>query len=180
MSEDSIDSGGEINKKWFVIYTRSRFEKKIYQELLKINIESYLPLQKKLKQWSDRKKWVEEPLFRSYIFVKIDKTEYYNILKINGVIRYVSFEGQAVPIRESQIEILKKIISTGVDIEVVEEHIQPGQAVEVIAGSLIGVKGHLVKYKGKQKVILNLETIGHSIVLDINREYIKKLPNHNK
>ena len=87
MSEDSIDSGGEINKKWFVIYTRSRFEKKIYQELLKINIESYLPLQKKLKQWSDRKKWVEEPLFRSYIFVKIDNLFYrisiYNITRLS-------------------------------------------------------------------------------------------------
>jgi len=147
---------------------------------LKIDIESYLPLQKKLKQWSDREKWVEEPLFRSYIFVKIDKTEYYNVLKINGVIKYIAFEGKAVPIKQSQIDILKKIILTGIDLEVVEEHIHAGQAVEVISGSLKGVKGYLVKYKGKQKVIINLETIGHSIVLDINKEFIKKLPNHHK
>ena len=176
----SVTASVQIFRQWYAVYTRSRFEKKVFSELQKKDIECYLPLQKRLKQWSDRKKWVEEPLFRSYVFVKIAESEYFEVLKIDGVIRYVTFERKAVPIRESQITILKQILSTGIDLEVVEEHLQPGQAVEVIAGSLKGLKGYLVKYKGKQKVIVDIETIRHSIVLDINREFIKKTGNQKK
>ena len=161
-------------KKWYAIYTRSRFEKKVYQDLQKINIECFLPIQKVLKQWSDRKKWIEEPLFRSYIFVRVSENEYYEVLKVNGVQWFVTSEGHAIPVREKQIEILKKILSTEIEFEVTHDDLEPGADIEIISGSLKGLTGRLIRYKGKQKVVINIETINHSIILNVGREYIKK------
>jgi len=86
------------NKIWYAVYTRSRTEKQTQELLLRSGIEVYLPLVKNLKQWSDRKKWVEEPLFRSYLFVHISPAEYYDVLNIPGAVRYITFEGKAVAI----------------------------------------------------------------------------------
>ena len=97
----------ESNKTWFAAYVKSRAEKKVALELEALGIEFYLPLTKKLKQWSDRRKWVEEPLFRSYIFVHIDQSEYFTALNANGVVRYVSFGGKAVAIPEVQIKAIQ-------------------------------------------------------------------------
>ena len=170
----SQDLSSLSKKKWYAIYTRSRFEKKVYQDLQKRDIESFLPLQKVLKQWSDRKKWVEEPLFRSYVFVRVSEKEYYEVLKVNGVQWYVASEGRAIPVREKQIDILKKILSIEMELEVTHDDLEPGTDIEIISGSLKGLTGRLIKYKGKQKVIINVETINHSIILSIGEEYIKK------
>ena len=96
------------NYRWYAIYTRSRSEKKLYKELLDKGVESYLPLKKELRVWSDRKKWVESPLFTSYVFVKVSEREYYDAISSHWAVRYVCFEGRAVPIPDSQIESLKK------------------------------------------------------------------------
>ena len=96
-----------MDKSWFAIYVKSRTEKKVSAELDKLGIDHYLPLLKVLKQWSDRKKWVIEPLFKSYIFVYIDTAQYYDVLKAINVVRYITFEGKAVAIPPQQIEAIK-------------------------------------------------------------------------
>ena len=101
--------GGE--KKWYALYTKSRTEKKTGQELVSKGIETFLPLEKILKEWSDRKKWVEEPLFRSYIFVHINKAEHFKVLNASGIVRFITFEGKAVPIPDLQIEAIKQFIN---------------------------------------------------------------------
>ena len=81
-------------RKWFAIYTRPRAEKKVKEQLLKIDIETFLPLRKELRQWKDRKKWVEVPLFTSYIFVRIQVKEYYEIIKnIRDIVKFVTIGG---------------------------------------------------------------------------------------
>ena len=98
------------SKKWFAIYVKSRNEKKVFKQLEDMGIESFLPLITRVKQWSDRKKKVEEPLFRSYIFVKISLKDYYTVLNIPGVVKFVCFEKNPVPVPENQIVAIKQYI----------------------------------------------------------------------
>ena len=102
-------------KKWYALYTKSRTEKKVYQLLTEKGIDTYLPLIKTLKQWSDRKKWVEEPLFRSYIFIKITEKERLNAIRTDGVVRMITFQGKPVSIPNKQIEAVRAYINEGED-----------------------------------------------------------------
>jgi transcription antitermination factor NusG len=159
-------------KTWYAVYTKPRSEKKTTAELVSAGIEVFLPLIKNLKQWSDRKKWVEEPLFRSYLFVHISKTEYYKVLSAFGVVRYIAFEGKAVPVPFQQILAIKQYIN---DEEIVAESSKDfvvGDKVEIFRGPLKGLTGHLMKIQGKQKVRIEIESIGHSIMLTIPQSYL--------
>lgn len=162
------------NARWYAAYTKPRNEKKALERLEAEGIEAYLPLQRRLKQWSDRKKMVEEPLFRSYIFVRITQKDYYNVLNTFGVVRYITFEGKAVPIPDNQIELIKNILEQDIEIETVEETLEPGTMVEVKFGSLIGLIGELLEHKGKQKVVVRLEHISHSLLVTLPSQYVAK------
>ncbi len=162
-------------KQWYAAYTLSRMEKKTAKLLEKAGVEAYVPLQKTLRQWSDRKKWVEVPLINSYVFVKTDFTNYFDILSTHGVIKLVSFEGKPVPIPEYQVEALKSIISEKMDAEALNTNIPKGSPVQIVHGQLKGLGGELVRYKGKQKVVIKLDNINTSILLDIPANYVKKV-----
>lgn len=152
---------------WYAVYTLSRFEKKISTQIQEMGIECYLPLNKVLRQWKDRKKWVEEPLLRSYVFVKVSQKEYYEIFKVEGVVRYVCFSGKAVPIKESQIETLKIISSNKIPVVVLEKNnIPPGQPIKIVSGLFTGFEGEMVKYMGKNKILVRIEQIGR--ILSVN------------
>ncbi len=160
--------------RWYAAYTKPRSEKKALARLQEVGIESYLPLQKRLKQWSDRKKMVEEPLFRSYIFVRITQKDYYNVLNTFGIVRYITFEGKAVPIPKNQIDLIKSLLEQNVEVDAVEEKLELGAKVEVKFGSLIGLIGELTEHKGKQKVIVRLEHISHSLLVTLPAQYVTK------
>ncbi len=162
------------NPHWLAAYTKPKNEKKVYQRLLDAGIETYLPLQKKMKQWSDRKKMIEEPLLRSYIFIRITEKEYYKVLGIPGLVRYVTFEGKAAPIPDKQIDTLKMLLGQQVDIEVIDQVIEPGERIEVRIGSLTGFEGSIVKISGKRKVIIQLDHISHSLLVTLPKDYIIK------
>jgi transcriptional antiterminator RfaH len=166
--------GKEIEPRWYAAYTKPRNEKKVFTRLASTGIEVYLPLQRHLKQWSDRKKMVEEPLFRSYIFVKISQKDYYNVLNTVGVVRYITFEGKAVPIPDNQINIIKQLLEQDLEIEAVEDMLEPGTKVEVKFGSLMGLKGELIEHKGKQKVIVRFDHISHSLLVTLPAQYVTK------
>lgn len=160
-------------KKWYALYTRSRAEKQMYSLLEKAGFESYLPLRKVLKYWSDRKKWVEEPLFNSYIFVCISEKEYYDVLNIPGAVRYVTFEGKAVPIPPQQIEAIRQFIATGEDLPDVELKLSLGDKVDIIAGPMKGIEGELVDIMGKKKVKIEISGLGRAVYLELPASHIK-------
>lgn len=160
--------------RWFALYTKPRNEKKALERLVAAGIESYLPLQRRLKQWSDRKKMVEEPLFRSYIFVRITPKDHYNVLNTFGIVRYITFEGKAVPIPDNQISLIKNLLEQDVEVEAVEEILEPGTRVEVKFGSLIGLMGELIEHKGKQKVVVRIEHISHALLVTLPAQYVTK------
>jgi transcriptional antiterminator RfaH len=156
--------------KWYAIYTKSRTEKKVASLLQREHIEVYLPLKKTLKQWSDRKKWVEEPLIRSYVFVKISEKEYYNVLNTPGAMKYVTFEGKAAPIAEWQITSLQKVIASIDVYELSTETFEKGNKIKITSGALTGVYGEIIEIRGNKKFIIRIEHIGYSILLNLHKE----------
>src|SRR5512139_711107 len=119
------------NSNWYAIYTRPHHEKKIADKLHQNHIEAYLPLRTTLKQWSDRKKKVSVPLFSCYLFVRIKPVEYFRVLNVPGVVRYVTFEGKAVPIPDAQILLIKNLLEY--ELETPEDRVpmHSGDLVEV-------------------------------------------------
>ena len=104
---------------WYAVYIKSRAEKKAQTELQQKEIESFLPLQRKLRQWSDRKKWVEMPLIPGYLFVRVSRKEYDTVLQSSFIVSYVRFEGTAAIIPDNQIEYLQLMLKQdNLDIEI--------------------------------------------------------------
>ena len=110
-----------MTKKWFALYTKSRNEKKVHQALVDKGIECYLPLEKKLKIWSDRKKWVEEPFIRSYIFVYIEEENLQQALNTPGIVTVIRFGGKPASIREEHIKIIETVLSSEEEYELSAE-----------------------------------------------------------
>ena len=158
------------DKKWFAIYVRSRFEKKVLQSLTDIGIESFLPLITRIKQWSDRKKRVEEPLLRAYLFVRIqpnDETTKLKIKKVYGVVRFVSIENNPAPVPDNQIAAIKAYIADNTLHEVNCEDYKEGELVLIKSGHLKDLIGRFVKINGKHRVIINIESVGQSLPIDV-------------
>ncbi|MCX7955047.1 MAG: UpxY family transcription antiterminator [Bacteroidales bacterium] len=164
-----------MNKQWHAIYTRSNFEKKVYEALTKLGIETFLPLTKELHQWKDRKKIIEVPLFRSYCFVKVDKKEYYKVFEVKGIVKYIWFNGKPAIIKEKEIEMLKKLITLDLKINVVSSDIKAGQKVKVISGSLMGYVGEVIKEKSKDLVLFRIENFPYSPAIEIAKKYLEVL-----
>ncbi len=162
-------------KKWYALYTKPRWEKKVVQLLDEKRIENYLPLQKILKQWSDRRKWVREPLFRSYVFVFINQEEYLSTLQTSGVVKFVTFEGKAVSIPPIQIEAIKTFVETGEDLLTESVEMKVGDKVKVIRGPLKGLEGKLVRISEKKRVRVMIEGIQQSLHLRIPVSYLEVL-----
>lgn len=105
------------------------------------------------KKWSDRTKWVEEPLFKSYLFVQIDEKEYFETLNTHGIVRFVSFNGKAAPIRDQDIDLLHKVLDTDYELEVTASDLSTGMQVTIEKGPLTGFKGTLLSFAGEKKYV---------------------------
>jgi len=159
--------------KWYAAYTKPRAEKKVFERLLRAGFEAYLPLRRVQKKWSDRLKWVEEPLIRSYIFVRITEREYYDVINTPGMVRYVTFEGKAASIPDKQIEALRLLLLEGAELEVSTEYFQPGQKITIRAGMLLGMQGELVEYRGRKKVLVRLGDTGQNLLVTVGLEMLE-------
>jgi transcription antitermination factor NusG len=161
--------------KWHVVYTKSRAEKKVALELEYQGIDHYVPLHRKLRKWSDRKKWVEMPLISGYVFVHIGSREYEAVLKTPGVVAYVRFEGKPAIVADEQIDCLKRMLRQHeIEIQVSHELFNEGDEIEVIAGPLIGMKGTLVKKKGKKRVAIQIQQLNLSLLVEVPLNEIEK------
>ena len=156
------------NYHWYAVYTKSRHEKKLMDLLLEKDIEAYVPIRKTLRQWSDRKKYVEEPIIRSYCFVKVNNANYFEVLNTTGAVRYVWFSGKPASIPDQQIKLLKAITGSDLEVDCMPDTFKPGTRVIVNSGPLIGIKGELVSILRKQKVIIRIEQLKQVLTLSIS------------
>lgn len=164
-----------IPQQWYIWYTQPRAEKQLQKRLAGEGIEVFLPLRKELHQWSDRKKWVEVPLFRGYLFTKISRRKFEEVRSTNGIVTYVRFDGQAATLSEQEIHRIQQLITDPEDLEVLHTTFEQGERVQVISGPLMGIEGLVVQHKGAKKVAVNIEKLGQSILVDVPIQNLRKL-----
>ena len=164
----------EAKNKWYPVYTHARAEKKAYEALINKGIVAYLPLHRQLKQWSDRKKWVEEPFIKSYVFVNIAEHAQAEVLMTKGISRFLYFSGKPATMPDRQINELKLLMTSSLDLEITEEDLQPGEKIIIKAGPLKGMTGEVVIYRSQKQLILRLESIGCSIIVHVAASYIER------
>ncbi|MBL6449172.1 UpxY family transcription antiterminator [Fulvivirga sp. 29W222] len=150
---------------WQVVYTYSQYEKKVQKEFQRKGIESFLPLQKKIRQWSDRKRKVEVPLFPNYIFVRVAIKNLWKVLKVNGIVKFISSEGRPVTVSNATVDSIRKLINH--DVEVTNELFTEGDIVRVIRGPLSETEGVLVEKKGKSRLAIQISIMKQSVLVDI-------------
>ncbi|MEN8122552.1 MAG: UpxY family transcription antiterminator [Bacteroidota bacterium] len=154
--------------KWRVIYTKARQEKKVAACLTEKGITNYLPTIKTLKQWSDRKKMVEEVLFKSYVFVNLSEREYYDALTPPGAVKYVTIEGKAAIVPDRQMDIIIKTIEKNLEFDISCEYLTKGKIINIKSGPLKGATGEVISWSGKKKLLIRINEIGYSLVVHLS------------
>lgn len=174
-NEKKQSSTNRKDPKWYAIYTHPRAEKLVYSRLVEVGIEAFLPMQKSVRQWSDRKKIIEKPLLSSYIFVHVLQKEFPIVYKTFGVVKFISFEGQPVYIPQKQIDNLRLLVNSDAEIEVTSEKFEKGDNVEVMTGSLTGLTGELITTGSKKRVIVRLDKLDQNIIITIPVTFLRKI-----
>lgn len=165
----------KVSYNWYPVYTNPRAEKRANELLIKKGIETYLPLKKTLKQWSDRKKWVEEPLIKSYLFVKISAQQQAEVLMTNGISRFVYFSGKFASIPDKQIDALRALWDSGIEMELAEYSFKKGESVSIKNGPLKGLTGELISESTGKKFILKIDQIKQAIKVQIPSQWLEPL-----
>ncbi len=160
--------------KWYAVYTKSRFEKKLYMALKKSGFNVFLPMVKEKRVWGDRIKTVTVPLLPSYLFIKLPKNNNHLIYSYTGFVRFVSFEGKCSEINEKEIGLLKKIELHGLTVEKNSNNFHTGDLVKVVKGPLIGCEGRIDRKKGS-RVIFQLESIHQCVSVELCSSFIKRV-----
>ena len=165
----------EIDKRriWIVAYTKPRHEKSVAKDLKLKGYKIYLPLIKKRKQWSDRKKWVAFPLFKSYIFIKTELNNTLSIMQTPGIIKIIKFGGSIAIVNSSSLKSIKLMIDGGFNPKITDYFIK-GDNVVVKEGPLNGIQGEVVRIDGNDRLIIRIDSIKHSLSIKIKRSFLKK------
>ena len=159
-------------KNWYVVYTKPRWEKKVYTLLTDKNIEAYCPLNKVRKKWSDRIKWVEEPLFKSYVFVKVAAEDQSQVRMVNGVVNYVYWLGKPAVVKNKEIEVIRKFLNDHEEVWAEPIDLQKDAKVVIRRGAFMDKEARVVKVT-HNKVRVLIESIGYSLVAVVARSNVE-------
>jgi len=154
--------------KWLAIYTRPRWEKKVNQTLIDRGFESYCPLTKIRRKWSDRIKTVEEPLFKSYVFVKIADTDRTAVRMINGAINFVYWAGKPAVVKEKEIIAIRRFLDEYENVEAIPVDLEINQRVRISGGTLMDKEGKVLEVRRKT-VKVAIDSLGYVLIAYIDR-----------
>jgi len=157
-----------MNKKWFAIYTRPRWEKKVNLLLQEKGVESYCPLNKVARKWSDRVKTIEEPLFKSYVFVKVNDEEKTTVRMTTGVMNFVYWNKKPAIIKEKEILTIKRFLDEYRDVHVLPMELKLNDRVRVTSGSFMDREGKVLGIRHKV-VKVAIDSLGYILVAHIER-----------
>jgi transcription antitermination factor NusG len=162
------------NKKWFAVHTRARWEKKVAEIFTRRKIENYCPLNKVVHQWSDRRKIVHEPLFTSYVFVRVSETEVTSLKQTSGVISLVYWLGKPAVIRDVEIETIKAFLSEHINIklEKTRVNVNVNDKIKVIGGPLRDREGQVLTI-GNTTARVALPSLGYMMYAEVEIGNIK-------
>ena len=160
---------------WFALYTQSRHEKLIDTQLQKRRIESFLPVRRIKRRWSDRTVSVEEPLFKSYVFVKTDPAQTTEVLRTKGAVKFVSVQGRPLPVQEKVIQSLRHLAAQGMAADPFP-YLGVGDRVSVQSGIFKGVEGYIVrKDNQKCRLVISIDAIMASISIEVDSCLVEKV-----
>ena len=157
-----------MTRKWLAVYSRPRWEKKVNQLLLEKGLESYCQLNKVRRKWSDRVKVVEEPLFKSYVFVKVSDDDRTTVRMTPGVINFVYWEGKPALIKEKEINAIRRFLNEYENIELKPMDLKVDQRVKITTGPLMDREGQVMSLHRKT-VKVAIESLGYLLVAHIDR-----------
>ncbi len=164
---------------WFALLTRSNFEQTVYTHIVKKKFEAFLPKIKQKSTRKDRNLMIEKPLFSGYVFVKssFEPVEQLKILKTLGAVRLLGNKSGPLAIPRSQIESLKILTSTSMDlITGANIRLKQGDLVMIMEGPMAGVRGEFTRYKGKGRVVIKIDVLGQYAGVEVDENNIEKLP----
>ena len=163
---------GEV--RWFALYTKPRWEKKVAKDLTDRGFVVYCPLNKVLRQWSDRKKIVYEPLFKGYVFVKTDDEGRLGVRKTTGVVNFVYWNGKPAVVRQDEIEIIQRFLSEFSNVEVENVQIHVNKKVLIKNGLLVNYEGIVLEVLGNRAKVL-IESMGLKLSATFDKKNLQTL-----
>jgi len=162
-----------LERKWYVLYTRTQLQFKAEEQLKELNIDTYLPTHHVFKKWSDRKKKVLEPVFKGYIFINATEKERIYATAAPAVIKCVFFDGKPAVIQSKEMESLKSLLTTHNEELVIANYIEIGKKVKIIRGPLEGVEGVvLISDKHGQRLGITVELLQRTVSVHLSSEHI--------
>ena len=160
-----------------MIYVRSRHEKNVYSTLLDKGIDAALPMRTVVREWSDRKKKVQLPLFRGYVFVNIDiNIDNLNVLQTLGVVKFIGIRNKPSRIPDEQIHWMRMLVAKSATVRA-EKEILLGQRVRVAAGPFKGIEGVVKRVGSRSRLVVLIESIMQAVSIEINPNYLEKINN---
>ena len=160
--------GSPLNAQWYAIWTRSRHEQVVREQLVKKQIDAFLPTVTRWSRWKDRKKKIDWPLFPGYCFAKFDVEDVLPVLKCTGVVNIVSFEGKPAPIPEYELDSIRLLVGSELQYDPCPL-VREGMMVEVVHGPLRGVVGRLIrKDPSRARLVLSVDLIGQAVSVDVD------------
>lgn len=166
----------ENNSYWYAVYTKPRWEKKVAKLLDEKGVENYCPLNKVIKQWSDRKKVVLEPVFKSYVFVKIAENLKWELKKVSGVLNFVYWLGKPAIIKEEEIITIKKFLNEFGDVKVEEQNrLTVNSKVRIKQGVMMNYHGMLIELSGN-KAKVRIDSMGISLNAQFDKKNLEIFP----
>ena len=159
------------DKKWYALYTKPRWEKKVYRLLSERGKEAYCPLNKVKKKWSDRVKLVEEPLFKSYVFVHIEDGEKTDVRQVDGVLNFVYWNGKPAVVRDKEINDIRRFMNEYTDVEASAIDIKPDTRVLIRSGVMMDKEATVQRVLGNRVEVL-IESLGYRLVAYVEKKNI--------
>ena len=160
------------SKAWFAVWTRSRHEQVVREQLEQKGFEAFLPTLPKWSRWKDRKKKIDWPLFPGYCFARFDPTAVLPILKSTGVVSIISVNGKPAEIPAQEIEGIQRLVTSELQYDPCP-FIKEGMMVEVVAGPLRGVIGRLVRKGAHARLVLSVDLIGQAVSVEVDASDVK-------
>ncbi len=165
----------ETNLYWFAVYTKPRWEKKVAQLLEDQGIEHYCPLNKVTRQWSDRKKVIMEPIFKSYVFVRVPDETKWELRKINGIVNFVHWLGKPARIKDDDILTIRKFLNEFSDVTVEDSPpLKVNSKVRIRQGVLMNYHGILIELQGSRAKV-RIETLGVQLSAQFDKKNLEAI-----
>jgi transcription antitermination factor NusG len=160
--------------RWFAVWTRSRHERAVFEQLTERGVEGFLPTVTRWSRWKDRRKQIAWPLFPGYCFVRIDPANRLAVLKCAGVVSLVGFNGEPVPVPDEEIEAVRTLVESTLPYDPCPL-LKAGMRVEVVHGPLKGVVGRLERKGGHARLVLAVDLIGRAVSVQVDAADVEEL-----